>query len=77
MDVGELSDEGLKKQLADLVAPAEAIFLDAKTEADLGCGNHRLSSEMYFDLRRGQTLDKGRAVAVALSDWCGCQPPAG
>jgi ribosome-binding ATPase len=35
MDVGELSDEGLQKQLASLVAPAEAIFLDAKTEADL------------------------------------------
>src|SRR6202012_2199029 len=35
MDVGELSDEGLRKQLASLVAPAEAIFLDAKTEADL------------------------------------------
>jgi hypothetical protein len=35
MDVGELSDDGLRKQLASLVAPAEAIFLDAKTEADL------------------------------------------
>jgi GTP-binding protein YchF len=35
MDVGELADEGLRKQLASLVAPAEAIFLDAKTEADL------------------------------------------
>jgi GTP-binding protein YchF len=35
MDVADLSDEGLKKQLAALVAPAEAIFLDAKTEADL------------------------------------------
>jgi hypothetical protein len=35
MDIAELSDEGLKKQLASLVAPAEAIFLDAKTEADL------------------------------------------
>jgi ribosome-binding ATPase len=35
MDVSELSDEELKKQLAALVAPAEAIFLDAKTEADL------------------------------------------
>jgi ribosome-binding ATPase len=35
MDVGELSDEGLRKQLTSLVAPAEAIFLDAKTEADL------------------------------------------
>jgi ribosome-binding ATPase YchF (GTP1/OBG family) len=35
MDVGELSDEGLRKPLTSLVAPAEAIFLDAKTEADL------------------------------------------
>ena len=35
LDVGELADEGLRKQLAGLVTPAEAIFLDAKTEADL------------------------------------------
>ena len=35
MDESDLSDEGLKKQLADLVSPAEAIFLDATTEADL------------------------------------------
>ena len=35
MDVGEVSDEGLRKQLTEMVTPAEAIFLDAKTEADL------------------------------------------
>jgi GTP-binding protein YchF len=35
MDVGDLSNSTLQKELADLVAPAEAIFLDAKTEADL------------------------------------------
>ena len=35
MDVADLADEGLRKQLGGLVAPAEAIFLDAKTEADL------------------------------------------
>jgi len=35
MDVSDLADEGLKKQLSDLVAPAQAIFLDAKTESDL------------------------------------------
>jgi ribosome-binding ATPase len=35
MDVAELDDEDLRKRLAALVAPAEAIFLDAKTEADL------------------------------------------
>jgi GTP-binding protein YchF len=31
----ELGDEALRKRLGDLVAPAEAIFLDAKTEAEL------------------------------------------
>jgi ribosome-binding ATPase len=35
LDVGDLSDSALQKELTDLVAPAEAIFLDAKTEADL------------------------------------------
>ena len=35
MDVTELADEALRKRLSALVAPAEAIFLDAKTEADL------------------------------------------
>ena len=34
-DLTELADEALRKRLSDLVAPAEAIFLDAKTEADL------------------------------------------
>jgi len=35
MDVSELADEDLRKRLSELVAPAEVIFLDAKTEADL------------------------------------------
>ncbi len=35
MDVSELADDDLRKRLSALVAPAEAIFLDAKTEADL------------------------------------------
>jgi ribosome-binding ATPase len=35
VDTDELADEGLRERLAKLVAPAEAIFLDAKTEADL------------------------------------------
>jgi ribosome-binding ATPase len=34
-DADELSDEPLKEQMRDLVAPAEAIFLDAKFEAEL------------------------------------------
>jgi hypothetical protein len=35
MDVADLLDQDLRKQLSSLVFPAEAIFLDAKTEADL------------------------------------------
>ncbi|HEY6295378.1 MAG TPA: redox-regulated ATPase YchF [Streptosporangiaceae bacterium] len=34
-DVGELGDDELRKRLSAEVAPAEAVFLDAKTEADL------------------------------------------
>jgi len=34
-DADELSDEPLKQQMRDLVAPAEAIFLDAKFESEL------------------------------------------
>jgi GTP-binding protein YchF len=35
VDVAELDDDDLRKRLSALVAPAESIFLDAKTEADL------------------------------------------
>lgn len=34
-DADELNDEDLKQQMRDLVAPAEAIFLDAKFESEL------------------------------------------
>ena len=34
-DADELGDEELKQQMRDLVAPAEAIFLDAKFESEL------------------------------------------
>jgi GTP-binding protein YchF len=34
-DSDELGDEALKQKMRDLVAPSEAIFLDAKFEADL------------------------------------------
>jgi GTP-binding protein YchF len=35
LDEEELGNEPFRKELADLVAPAEAIFLDAKVEAEL------------------------------------------
>ncbi len=34
-DADELADEELKQKMSDLVAPSEAVFLDAKFEADL------------------------------------------
>ena len=34
-DADELADEGLKQKMRDLVAPSEAIFLDAKFESEL------------------------------------------
>ncbi|MGA8208828.1 MAG: redox-regulated ATPase YchF [Nocardioidaceae bacterium] len=34
-DADELADEDLKKRMSDLVAPSEAIFLDAKFESEL------------------------------------------
>jgi GTP-binding protein YchF len=35
VDAAELADPALRQKLSDLVAPAEAILLDAKTEAEL------------------------------------------
>ena len=35
VDASELNDQDLRKKLQALIAPAEAIFLDAKTEAEL------------------------------------------
>ncbi len=54
MDVGELGDEGLKKQLEDLVAPAEAIFLDAKTEADLAELSDEEAAELLAEAGLGE-----------------------
>ena len=46
VDAAELNDGDLRKKLAGLVAPAEAIFLDAKTEAELA----ELSDEDALEL---------------------------
>ena len=54
MDVGELSEEGLRKQLAGLVAPAEAIFLDAKTEADLAELSEDEAAELLAEAGMGE-----------------------
>ncbi|CAB4343679.1 unannotated protein [freshwater metagenome] len=46
VDAAELNDTALRAKLAALVAPAEAIFLDAKTEAELA----ELSDEDALEL---------------------------
>ena len=46
VDAAELADEDLKKKMQALVTPAEAIFLDAKTEAELA----ELSDEDAMEL---------------------------
>ena len=54
MDVADLADEGLRKQLTSLVAPAEAIFLDAKTEADLAELPEDEAAELLADAGMGE-----------------------
>ncbi|MCW2848722.1 MAG: ychF [Marmoricola sp.] len=50
-DADELSDESLKQQMRDLIAPAEAIFLDAKFEAELvELGDDEEAREMLAEM---------------------------
>jgi GTP-binding protein YchF len=54
VDEHELGDEALRKRLADLVTPAEAIFLDAKTEAELAELPEEDAAEMLAGLGLGE-----------------------
>ena len=50
-DADELGDEQLKKEMRELVAPAEAIFLDAKFEAELvELGDDEEAREMLAEM---------------------------
>jgi GTP-binding protein YchF len=49
-DTDELADESLKQQMRELVAPAEAIFLDAKIESELIEMTDEEALEMLNDL---------------------------
>jgi ribosome-binding ATPase len=54
VDEAELADEALRTSLAALVAPAEAIFLDAKTEAELAELPEEEAAEMVAGLGLGE-----------------------
>ncbi|HEY3957840.1 MAG TPA: redox-regulated ATPase YchF [Streptosporangiaceae bacterium] len=66
VDEAELGDEALRKRLADLVAPAEAIFLDAKTEAELAELPDEDAAELLAELGLGEPgLDQLARVGFA------------
>ena len=50
MDSDELADETLKTRMRDLVAPAEAIFLDAKIESELAEMEPEDAAEFLADM---------------------------
>ena len=54
MDEGELADEGLRAKLAAQVAPAETVFLDVKTEAELAELPEDEAAEMAAGLGMGE-----------------------
>ena len=61
VDAAELNDGDLRKKLSDLVAPAEAIFLDAKTEAELA----ELSDEDALELLQSIGLKEPGLATLA------------
>ena len=61
VDAAELGDEELKKKLQALVSPAEAIFLDAKTEAELA----ELSDEDAMELLQSIGLKEPGLATLA------------
>jgi GTP-binding protein YchF len=67
-DDSELGDDTLRKRLADLVAPAESVFLDAKTEAELAELEPAEAAELLAELGLGEPgLDQlARAGFAAL-----------
>ncbi|MCX6429966.1 MAG: redox-regulated ATPase YchF [Actinobacteria bacterium] len=61
VDAAELDDAVLRKSLIDLVAPAEAIFLDAKTESELA----ELSDEDALELLQSIGLEEPGLATLA------------
>jgi hypothetical protein len=61
VDAAELADPALREKLSALVAPAEAIFLDAKTEAELA----ELSDEDALELLNSIGLSEPGLATLA------------
>ena len=54
LDDRELADDDLRKRLAGLITPAEAVFLDAKTEAELAELDEEEAAELLAELGLGE-----------------------
>ncbi len=77
-DDAELSDDALRDRLAKLVAPAQAIFLDAKTEAELAEMPEDEAAELLAGLGLGEPglaqLARASFAALGLSTFLTAGP---
>jgi ribosome-binding ATPase len=78
VDEAELGDEPLRKRLTDLVAPAQAVFLDAKTEAELTELPPDEAAELLAELGLGEPglaqLARAGFAALGLSTFLTAGP---
>jgi GTP-binding protein YchF len=77
-DDAELADDELRKKLTELVAPAESIFLDAKTEAELAELEPAEAAELLAELGLGEPglaqLARAGFAALRLSTFLTAGP---
>jgi ribosome-binding ATPase len=77
-DEAELEDKALRELLAALVAPAESVFLDAKTEAELAELPEDEAAEMLAELGLGEPglaqLARAGFAALGLSTFLTAGP---
>ena len=78
VDEAELDDKALRERLAALVAPAESVFLDAKTEAELAELPEDEAAEMLAGLGLGEPglaqLARAGFAALGLSTFLTAGP---
>jgi ribosome-binding ATPase len=77
-DEAELADKELRERLAALVAPAESVFLDAKTEAELAELPEDEAAELMSELGLGEPglaqLARAGFAALGLSTFLTAGP---
>jgi ribosome-binding ATPase len=75
---GELADQGLRERLAKLVAPAQSVFLDAKTESELVDLPEQEAAELLAELGLGEPglaqLARAGFAALGLSTFLTAGP---